>query len=144
MTNDFKSIEEADVVFIIGSNNMEAHPLFGRRVIRAKKNGAKIIVADPRFTPTAKLADIYMEFRSGGDVALLNAMMKIIIDEGLQDDEFIKDRTKNYQRLKEVVSKYDLKKAAEIAEVNVEKLVEATMLYAKADKACYCLFIRYY
>lgn len=135
MTNDFKSIEEADVVFIIGSNNMEAHPLFGRRVIRAKKNGAKIIVADPRFTPTAKLADIYMEFRSGGDVALLNAMMKIIIDEGLQDDEFIKDRTKNYQRLKEVVSKYDLKKAAEIAEVNVEKLVEATMLYAKADKA---------
>lgn len=135
MTNDFISIESADVIFIIGSNNMEAHPLFGRRVIRAKKNGAKIIVADPRYTPTAKLADMYIEFRSGRDVPLLNAMMKIIIDNDLQDDDFIKNRTKNYQRLKETVAKYDLDYAADLAEVDKEKIKEAALMYAKADKA---------
>jgi formate dehydrogenase major subunit len=135
MTNDFISIESADVILIIGSNNLEAHPLFGRRVIRAKKNGAKIIVIDPRYTPTAKLADLYIDFKSGGDVPLLNAIMKIIIDEGLQDDEFIQNRTKNYQRLKEVVSKYDLETASKITEADPEKIKKAALMYAKADKA---------
>ncbi|KZX15528.1 formate dehydrogenase H [Methanobrevibacter cuticularis] len=135
MTNDFISIESADVIFIIGSNNVEAHPLFGRRVMRAKKNGAKIIVADPRYTPTAKLADMYIEFRSGRDVPLINAMMKIIIDNDLQDDEFIKNRTKNYQRLKETVAKYDLDYVAELAETDPKKIEEAALMYAKADKA---------
>jgi formate dehydrogenase major subunit len=135
MTNGFDSIEQADVIFIIGSNNMEAHPLFGRKVIRAKKNGAKIIVADPRYTPTAKLADLYIEFRSGRDVPLLNAMMKIIIDEGLQDDEFIKNRTKGYEELKETVAKYDLESVAKLAEVDPERVKKATMMYAKAEKA---------
>lgn len=135
MTNDFISIESADVIFIIGSNNMEAHPLFGRRVIRAKKNGAKIIVADPRYTPTAKLADMYIEFRSGRDVPLINAMMKIIIDNDLQDDEFIKNRTKNYQRLKETVAKYDLDYAADLAEADPEKIKEAALMYANAENS---------
>lgn len=135
MTNDFISIESADVIFIIGSNNMEAHPLFGRRVIRAKKNGAKIIVADPRYTPTAKLADMYIEFRSGRDVPLLNAMMKIIIDNDLQDDEFIKNRTKNYKRLKETVAKYDLDYASKLAETDPEKIKEAALMYSNAKNA---------
>ncbi len=135
MTNDFISIESADVILIIGSNNMEAHPLFGRRVIRAKKNGAKIIVADPRYTPTAKLADMYIEFRSGRDVPLLNAMMKIIIDNDLQDDEFIKNITKNYQRLKETVAKYDLDYVADLAETDPEKIKEAALMYANAENA---------
>ena len=135
MTNGFDSIEEADVIFCIGSNNMEAHPLFGRKIIRAKENGAKLIVADPRYTPTARLADSYIEFKTGTDVAILNGMMKLIIDENLQDDEFIEKRTKNYDELKKVVSRYDMDTVAEIAEIDKEKLIEATMDYAKADKA---------
>jgi formate dehydrogenase major subunit len=135
MTNGFDSIEEADVIFCIGSNNMEAHPLFGRKIIRAKKNGAKLIVADPRYTPTAKLADVYLEFKTGTDVALMNGMMKLIIDEGLQDDEFIRTRTKGYDELKDVVSKYDIDKVVEITEADKDKLIETTMDYAKAEKA---------
>ncbi|KZX11502.1 formate dehydrogenase subunit alpha [Methanobrevibacter curvatus] len=135
MTNDFVSVESADVILIIGSNNMEAHPLFGRRVIRAKKNGAKIIVIDPRYTPTAKLADLYIDFKSGGDVALLNGIMKIIIDEGLQDDEFIENRTKNYQRLKETVSKYDLDTVAKITEADPEKIKKAALMYGQAENS---------
>lgn len=135
MTNGFDSIEEADVIFCIGSNNMEAHPLFGRKIIRAQKNGAKLIVADPRYTPTAKLADDYISFKSGTDVAILNGMMKLIIDENLQDDEFIENRTKNYDELKKVVSRYDMDTVSEIAEIDKDQLIEATMDYAKADKA---------
>lgn len=135
MTNGFDSIEEADVIFCIGSNSMEAHPLFGRKLIKAKENGAKLIVADPRYTPTAKLADTYLEFKTGTDVALMNGMMKLIIDNDLQDDEFIKNRTKNYDELKEVVSKYDLDTVAEIAEADKDKIEEIAMDYAKADKA---------
>ncbi|MDL2246117.1 formate dehydrogenase subunit alpha [Methanobrevibacter sp. OttesenSCG-928-K11] len=135
MTNGFDSIEEADFIFCIGSNNMEAHPLFGRKIIRAKQNGAKLVVADPRYTPTAKLADVYLEFKTGTDVALLNGMMKLIIDEDLQDDEFIEKRTKGYEDLKKVVSNYDMDTVAEIAEIDKDKLIDITLDYAKADKA---------
>lgn len=135
MTNGFDSIKEADVIFCIGSNNMEAHPLFGRKIIQAKQNGAKLIVADPRYTPTAKLADDYIEFKTGTDVALLNGMMKIIIDNDLQDDKFIEERTKGYEEMKEVVMKYDVEKVAEITEATVEQITNAALDYAKADKA---------
>jgi formate dehydrogenase major subunit len=69
MTQSIKDIADADVLFIIGTNTLEQHPLIGRRIMQAKKKGAKIIAADPRYTPTAKLADIYMPFYSGTDVA---------------------------------------------------------------------------
>ncbi len=135
MTNGFDSIKEADVIFCIGSNNMEAHPLFGRKIIQAQKNGAKLIVADPRYTPTARLADDYIEFKTGTDVALLNGMMKIILDNDLQDDEFIANRTKGFEELKEVVMKYDVEKVSEITEASVEEITKAALDYGKADKA---------
>ena len=135
MTNGFDSIKEADVIFCIGSNSMEAHPLFGRKIIQAKKNGAKLIVADPRFTPTAKLADDYIEFKTGTDVALLNGMMKIIIDNDLHDKEFIEKRTDGFEEMKEVVMKYDVETVADITEATVEQITNAALDYGKADKA---------
>ena len=134
-TNGYDSIEEADFIFCIGSNNMEAHPLFGRKIIRAIKNGAKLVVADPRFTPTAKLAHEYMQFKTGTDVALMNGMIKIIIENGLQDDEFIKNRTKGYEEMKEVAMKYDLDRVADITEADPEQIKRVAIEYAKAENA---------
>ena len=134
-TNGYDSIEEADFIFCIGSNNMEAHPLFGRKIIRAIKNGAKLVVADPRFTPTAKLAHEYMQFKTGTDVALMNGMIKIIIENGLQDEEFIKNRTKGYEEMKEVAMKYDLDKVAEITEADPEQIERVAIEYAQAENA---------
>ena len=134
-TNGYDSIEEADFIFCIGSNNMEAHPLFGRKIIRAIKNGAKLVVADPRFTPTAKLAHEYMQFKTGTDVALMNGMIKIIIENGLQDDEFIKNRTKGYEEMKEVAMKYDLERVAEITEADPEQIERVAIEYAEAENA---------
>ena len=135
MTNGFDSIKEADYIFCIGSNNMEAHPLFGRKLIQAQKNGAKLVVLDPRYTPTAKIADEYVQFKIGTDVALMNAMIKVIIDNDLQDDEFIKNRTKGFDELKETVQKYDLETVSEITHISPETIEELAIEYAKADKA---------
>ena len=134
-TNGYDSIEQADFIFCIGSNNMEAHPLFGRKIIRAIKNGAKLVVADPRFTPTAKLAHEYMQFKTGTDVALMNGMIKIIIENDLQDDEFIANRTKGYEEMKEVAMKYDLDKVAEITEADPEQIKRVALEYAQAENA---------
>lgn len=135
MTNGFDSIKEADYIFCIGSNNMEAHPLFGRKLIQAQKNGAKLVVLNPRYTPTAKIADEYVQFKTGTDVALMNGMIKVIIDNDLQDDEFIKNRTKGFDELKETVQKYDLKTVSEITHIAPEVIEELAIEYAKADKA---------
>lgn len=135
MTNGFDSIKEADYIFCIGSNNMEAHPLFGRKLIQAQKNGAKLVVLDPRYTPTAKIADEYVQFKTGTDIALMNGMIKVIIDNDLQDDEFIKNRTKGFDELKETVQKYDLETVSEITHIAPEVIEELAIEYAKADKA---------
>ena len=104
-------------------------------MIRAKKNGAFVVVADPRYTPTAKLADVYLQFKTGTDVALMNGMRKIIIENDLQDDEFIANRTKGYEELKETVMKYDLDRVAEITEADPELIERAALEYAKAENA---------
>ncbi|MCX6701203.1 MAG: molybdopterin-dependent oxidoreductase, partial [Methanomicrobiales archaeon] len=100
MTNSIGDIAQSKCVFVLGSNTFEQHPLIGRRIVQARANGAKLIVADPRFTPTAKQADLYMAFVSGTDVAILNGMMQEIIRNGWEDKEFIKTRTKDYEKLK--------------------------------------------
>ncbi|MDY9924223.1 formate dehydrogenase subunit alpha [Methanobacterium sp.] len=135
MTNSLESVAHADCIFIIGSNTLEQHPLMWRRVLQAKAKGAKLIVADPRFTPSAKKADLYLPFKSGTDVALMNAMMNVIISEGLEDKEFIENRTKNFEELKAVVMKYPPEKVADITEASADLIKEAARMYAKADNA---------
>jgi len=130
-------IELADCFFLAGVNLQETFPMIARRVLRAKARGAKVIYTDPRKTATARhLADIHLPLRSGTDAALINAMMRIILDEGLEDKEFIASRTAGFKELKGFLSKVDLKQAAEITGVPVEKIREAAITYAKAERAC--------
>jgi formate dehydrogenase major subunit len=135
MTNSLESCAHADVVFLIGTNTLEQHPLMWRRALQAKDKGAKIIVADPRFTPSAKQADLYIPFKSGTDVALLNGMMNVIIEEGLEDKEFIENRTTDFEELKAMVKKYPPEEVAKITGVAPELIREAAIMYAKADNA---------
>lgn len=131
MTNSIRDIEEAKTIFIIGSNTFEDHPLIARRVIRAKEAGATLIVADPRFNMTAKHADLYVQFRSGTDVALVNAMMYVILSEGLEDKEFIKNRTKGFDSLREEVMKCPPEWAEPITGVPADTIRKMARLYAK-------------
>jgi len=127
MTNSIGDIAESKCVFILGSNTFEQHPLIGRRVMQAKKNGAKIIYADPRYTATAKQADLYMPFVSGTDVAILNGLMQEIIKNGWEDKEFVANRTKDFDKLKEVVMKdaYSLENVSKISGIPVGQLKQA-------------------
>jgi len=130
-------IELADCIFLVGVNLRETFPMIARRVLRAKARGAKVIYTDPRKTTTARhLADIHLQLRSGTDAALINAMMSIILAEGLEDKEFIASRTAGIDELREFLAKVDLKEAVEITGVPVEKIKEAAITYAKAERGC--------
>ncbi len=134
MTNSIGDIAQAKCVFILGSNTFEQHPLIGRRVMQAKMNGAKLIYADPRLTPTGKKADLYMPFVSGSDVAILNGLMQEIIRNGWEDQEFVKTRTKDFDKLKEVVMKdtYSLENVSKISRIPVASLRTAAEWIAKS------------
>ncbi len=138
MTNSIGDIAQSKCVFILGSNTFEQHPLIGRRVMQAKKNGAKLIYADPRLTPTGKQADLYMQFVSGSDVAILNGMMQEIIKNGWEDKEFIAKRTKDYEKLKEVVMKpeYSLENVSKISGIPAAQLKTAAEWFSNAESAC--------
>jgi len=137
MTNSIRDIAESKCVFILGSNTFEQHPLIGRSIIRARESGAKVIVADPRNTPTARQADLYMPFVSGTDVAILNGLMQEIIKNGWEDKEFIANRTKDFDKLKEVVMKetYSLENVSKISGIPVESLKTAAGWIAQAEVA---------
>jgi formate dehydrogenase (coenzyme F420) alpha subunit len=140
MTNSIGDIAESKCVFVLGSNTFEQHPLIGRSQIRAKLNGGKLIVFDPRYTPTAKQADLYASFYSGTDVAILNGMMQEIIRNGWEDKEFIEKRTKDFDKLKAVVMKpeYSLENVSKLSGISVADLKTATEWFAKAESACVC------
>jgi predicted molibdopterin-dependent oxidoreductase YjgC len=86
MTNSIAEIESSGCIFVIGSNTTACHPLIARRIFRAKERGAKLIVADPRHIQLSRFADVAVTHRLGSDVALLNGMMHIIIENGWQAD----------------------------------------------------------
>lgn len=141
MTNSILDLQESNCVFVLGSNTFEQHPLIGRRLVLARKRGAKVIYADPRRTPTAKQADLYLSMYSGTDVALLNGLMHHIIENGWEDREFIESRTKGFNSFKETAMKddYDLKNVSRITGILEHDLATAAELIAKS-KPCALVF----
>ncbi len=135
MTNTIPEFDDADCILVTGSNTLEAHPIIGSRMLRALEKGAKIIVIDPRDTPLSRLAAIKLNQRPGSDIAWVNGMIKVIIDEGLHDEAFVKERTEAFEDLKKIVSEYDLAKVESLTGIPGEELAEAARVYAKSKKA---------
>lgn len=135
MTNSIGCVDQSEVIFVIGSNTTEQHPLIGSRIVKAVKNGARLIVADNRKIRLARHAAIHLRHRNGTDVALANGMMNVIIREGLEDREFVASRTENYENLKKTVEKYTPEYVAEITGLKPEEIAEAARLFARAEKA---------
>ncbi len=130
MTNSIADLMKAEVFFVIGSNTTHAHPVIGTMIKRAVKNGAKLIVADPRNIELARYADIHLPHRPGTDVALINAMMHVVIKYGLVDEEFVRSRTEGFEELKRVVENYPPEIAERITGVPKEDIIRAAILYA--------------
>lgn len=130
MTNSINEIADASCIFAIGTNTTEAHPIIGLRVKRAVRKGATLIVANPKRIDLCRFADIFMQHRPGTDVPLMMGMMRVIVDEGLQDDAFIAERTENYEGLKSSLEAFELDSVSKITGVPKEKIMAAARAYA--------------
>ena len=109
--NPWNDISEAEVLFVIGANIGECAPITTDYIWRARDKGAKLIVADPRFTPIARNADLYLPVRPGTDLALLMAMLHVIIRDGLTDQAFIEAHTTGFEKTAESVEPWNPRRA---------------------------------
>ena len=136
MTNSIGVLRYADCIFVTGSNTTEAHPIIGVEIKAAvKKNGTILIVADPREIDLVGVAALHLRHRSGTDVALFNGMMNVILEEGLENAEFIANRTEDFDKFKDVITHYTPERVEKITGVPRERIVQAARLYARADRA---------
>ncbi len=144
MTNPISDIENCSVILLVGSNPTENHPIVGYRIRRAVKNGAKLIVVDPRRTPLAKIADVHLQIKPGTDVALLNGLIHVILQEGLEDKHYIARRTNGFENMKDfITTRYPLSRVSEIIEVPASDIARAAHLFANSPSAAifYCMGI---
>ncbi len=136
MTNSMAEIENNDVLFVIGSNTKESHPIIALKMIKAKRKGAKIIVADPRRVPLVRFADIWLQHRPGTDVALLNGMMHVILAEDLINCDFIDSQTEGFdEEFRKNLADYTPEKTEKITGVPKELIIKAARLYANGKRA---------
>jgi formate dehydrogenase major subunit len=141
MTNSIGDLGMADVILVVGSNTTEAHPIIGIELKRAARLGKRIIVVDPRRIRLVDHADQWLQIEAGTNVALLNAMMRVILDEGLADESFIEKRTEGFDGLRTVLAEYAPEIVSEIIGVSAQEIRAAARAYASADAAAivYCM-----
>ena len=135
MTNSIWEIEGMEVIFIIGSNTKETHPVIANRMIKAHRKGAKIIVADPRRVPMVKFAEVHLQIRPGSDIALLSGIANVIASEGLQNEEFIREKTEGFDAWKKSIETFTPDYAEKITGVPKEDIIRAARLYGSSRKA---------
>jgi len=131
-------VEETDVVFLWGSNAREAHPIWFHHLLKGVHRGARLYVMDPRRTPSAEWADVWLGLHVGSDIALSNTMAREILHAGLHDPKFIANATAGFEAYRESVEPYTLERGEKLTGVPVDVIREAAHTYAKADKAMIC------
>lgn len=143
MTNSIEEIGDASCIFAIGTNTTAAHPVIALQIEKAVRKGAKLIVANPREIELVRFAEVFLRHRPGSDVALLMGIMKIIVDDGLDDSEFIKQRCENFEEFKKSLDSFTVNFVEQITGVPGELLSKAAKLYALSKPATilYCMGI---
>ncbi len=131
MTNSYNDQHNCKSMLFIGSNAAEAHPVAMQHVLRGKENGAKIIVVDPRFTRTAAHADLYVRIRSGTDTAFMWGVLNVILANGWEDKEFIKNRVYGFDDVRAVVKNYTPEVVSDITGTPKELIHKVAEMMAK-------------
>jgi formate dehydrogenase major subunit len=134
-THSFQDIEASDVLMIVGANPTEAHPVLGSRIKQAVLKGCRLIVLDPRNTALARLADVHLALRPGSNVAVINALQHVLIEEGWTDPGFIRDHTEGFEQVQAEMKRYTPEWAAAISGVPPETIRAAARLYGSARAA---------
>jgi len=122
-------IDDTDLLLLIGANTAEAHVVFHNRIKKAKKNGLKVVVIDPRYTDTAKMADLHLPLKVGSDIDFFNLIIKRIFDEGLEDQEFIENYVNNYTLLKNKFKRVAVTKMLKRTGLTKEQFEEFWILF---------------
>lgn len=137
MSNSYSDFEKTELFFVIGSNTTECHPIIGAMIKRRVKfNGAKLIVADPRSTELGEYATAKLVHKPGTDVALINGLMHVIIRDGLENKEFIQERTEGFEDMRRLVEKFTPEVVEAITGVPKADLEAAARLFGEAKSAC--------
>tara|TARA_B100001113_G_scaffold207208_1_gene169876 strand:+ start:3888 stop:6647 length:2760 start_codon:yes stop_codon:yes gene_type:complete len=132
VSNQVADVTEAEVIIIIGSNPTVNHPVAATFMKNASKEGKTLIVMDPKKTDISRHANYYLQFKPDTDVAMLNGIMKSIIDQDLVDKEFIKTRTKDYEKLRDHLKDYSPKIMSKICGISESTLNEVARIYASS------------
>ncbi|MFQ5984709.1 MAG: formate dehydrogenase subunit alpha [Alphaproteobacteria bacterium] len=135
VTAPFTECRNADVIIVIGANPTENHPVAATFFKNAVKNGATLIVMDPRGQALKKVATTMLQFKPGSDVALLNALMHVIVEEELHDEQYVVAYTEGFEELKSHLKKYPPEAMAAVCGIDAETLRTVARAYAKAKAA---------
>ena len=134
-TNSFDDIERARTIMVCGANPTENHPIPGARIKQAVRNGARLILIDPRKTELRRYADVHLQLKAGTNIPLFNALAHAIIDEGLADADFVHERVDEFEEFKAFVAGYAPEAVAEECGVEAGDIRRAARLYAAAKPA---------
>ncbi|MDR6549961.1 molybdopterin oxidoreductase family protein [Paenibacillus qinlingensis] len=133
LTNPLSDIELADCILLAGTNIAECQPTLMPYFTRAKEKGAVIIAIDPRETGTTRIADIHLRVRPGMDATLANGILKVLLEEGLVDEQFVERRTTGFAELKAHLDELDMGEIAQLTGVSAELIRKAALSYGKAN-----------
>jgi formate dehydrogenase major subunit len=137
-TSSYREVEETELILLWGSNAREAHPIYFHHVLRGVRNGARLIVVDPRRTVSAQWADTWLGLDVGSDIALANAMAREILHAGLENRGFIARATSGFDSYRACVEKYTLAYAEAETGVPADTIRDVAHAYAKAKTAQLC------
>ncbi|MBF0161130.1 MAG: formate dehydrogenase subunit alpha [Magnetococcales bacterium] len=133
-TSGFEEIDRSDLLLIVGANPTESHPVLGARIRRAVRNGCTLIVLDPRRTELARMAHLHLPLRPGSNVAVINAMQRVILDEKRLDAAFVADHSEGLESLMPVLASCTPEWAAQVGEIPAELIFRAARLFAQAQR----------
>lgn len=135
MSNSIIELEDTKCLLIFGYNAADSHPIVARRIIKAKEKGAKIIVCDPRYIETARIADIWLPLKNGSNMALVNAFLNVLINENLYNQQYVDRHTEGFNELKAIVDKYTPEYVEDITGLSAKQIREAAYMYGKSSAA---------
>jgi formate dehydrogenase major subunit len=137
-TSSYEEVRNADLIVLWGSNAREAHPIFFHHVLKGIKNGAKLIVVDPRRTPSAKWADLWLGLDVGTDIPLANAIARELIHSDLINVEFIERATSGFDAYRESVEKWTAEEAERVSGIPADAIREAAHMLGRSDRTQIC------
>jgi len=131
-TNSLDDIEVARTILVCGANPTDGHPVTGARIKQAARHGANLIIVDPREIELTEFATVHLQLRAGTNVIVFNAMAAVIVDEGLVDEQFLRDRITEFAEFRDFIREFLPEKVEDICGVPAAKIREAARLYATA------------